>query len=377
MSDFHLSDNLDQLLLALYGGPLEEPLWQGFLRRLRDELAADYATLLLRPPSSDDRGVVLNAVVVSPAVYSAYNDTWFALDPFVDLPADTAVTLSEFLPRESLESTDYYRQYMKPLGVFHMLGVDMPLDDGTAVRLRVTRGPEAADFSDSDRQLVEALVAHVRQAVSLQRRIVSMQTERDVYADAFGHLDLGAIILDAGARLLHCNPAARTLLNESTGLVIHEDCLRVGNRQQDRLFRDLLDEVLAAHRRSQPGVVRVFRLAETETGLLIRPLPRAALPDAREAPAVAVFISRGEATPVAPVQVLMQLFDLTAAEAALSLLLVRGLSLDEAAADLGVSRNTVKSHLSAVFAKTGVNRQTQLVQRILKSVAAMGRTQST
>jgi len=52
-------------------------------------------------------------------------------------------------------------------------------------------------------------------------------------------------------------------------------------------------------------------------------------------------------------------------------LLANGLTLDEAATELDVSRNTVKSHLSAVFAKTGVNRQTQLVQLILKSVGPL------
>ncbi|TNF36398.1 MAG: helix-turn-helix transcriptional regulator [Gammaproteobacteria bacterium] len=375
---FALSDNIDQLLLALYRGPLagpEEPLWQGFLRLLRDELNADFATLLLRPPSAEDQGVVLNAVVVSPDVYTAYNETWFALDPFVDLPADRVMTLAEFLPRDVLEASDYYREYMAPIGVFHMLGVDMRPASGTDVRLRVTRGPGAPDFSEADRELVAALIPHIHQAVTLQSRIARTQSERDVYANAFGQLSLGAIILDEQGAVLHVNEAAEAIMAKPAQITVKAGQLQVGNRQQNQAFRDIVDEVMAAHRRSEPSFVRVFRLEKSDSlagiGLLVRPLPRGALPEGQEVPAVAIFISDPETQRAAPVHILTQLFGFTPAEASLALLLANGLTLDEAATELDVSRNTVKSHLSAVFAKTGVNRQTQLVQLILKSVAPL------
>lgn len=378
MTDFNLSDNIDQLLLTLYRGPLEQPLWQGFLRRLRDELEADFATLLLRPPSEGDQGVVLNAVVVSPDVYTAYNETWFALDPFVDLPPDTVMTLSEFLPREALEATEYYREYMAPIGVFHMLGVDMQAPGGMAVRLRVTRGPEAVDFSAADRELVAALLAHIKQAVALHTRITRTLSERDVYASAFDQLSLGTVILDEQASVLHMNEAARAILARPSQLSVHGGHLQVGNRQQNQAFRAIVDEVMAAHRHSEPSFVRVFRVEKSGSlsgiGLLVRPLPRVELPEGVDSPAVAIFISDPETPHGVPVHVLTQLFGFTPAEASLSLLLANGLTLDEAATELDVSRNTVKSHLSAVFAKTGVKRQTQLVQLILKSVAPIGRS---
>ena len=45
--------------------------------------------------------------------------------------------------------------------------------------------------------------------------------------------------------------------------------------------------------------------------------------------------------------------------------------LDDASVELGVSRNTTRTHLRSLFAKTGVIRQSMLVRLILKSVAPL------
>jgi DNA-binding CsgD family transcriptional regulator len=87
---------------------------------------------------------------------------------------------------------------------------------------------------------------------------------------------------------------------------------------------------------------------------------------------VAVFISdpgqRGEPSE----QTLSQLFGLTRAEAALATQLSRGLQLQDAADALNISPHTARTQLKAIFAKTGVSRQAELVRLLVKSVAALG-----
>jgi DNA-binding CsgD family transcriptional regulator len=69
---------------------------------------------------------------------------------------------------------------------------------------------------------------------------------------------------------------------------------------------------------------------------------------------------------------LAKLFGLTPAEAAFAVLLGDGLTLDEAAAEQSIARNTARAHLRSIFAKTGVSRQTQLVRLIVTSLAQLG-----
>lgn len=368
--------HIDALIQAIYRGPLETQLWQSFLNLIRDAVGGNYATLLLRPPREGDAGVVLNALLASHAVYSAYNDTYFALDPFVDLPSGDVATLQEYVPSQQMVDSDYYQHYLKPIDVFHIMGADLRDTDGMLTRLRITRPRSASDFGASEKALIRALLPHLQIAITLHNRIKHTETERAIFEDAIDHLEVGTIILDEHARVLRTNQAAQTLLAARAELRIVDGRLNVGGREDNIAFRQLVEEVMDAHRRSIPGCVRAFRVQRDSSraplGLLIRPLPMPDAPDGGATPSVAIFISDPERRREAPVHVLRELFEFTPAEAALALLLANGLTLDEASDELGITRNTAKSHLSSIFSKTGVTRQPKLVQLILKSVAPIG-----
>ena len=373
---YKISKQLDQLIRAVYQGPLEEKPWWTFLNLFRDAVAGNYATLVLRPPREGDSGLVLNAVVVSPEVYDSYNHTYFSLDPFVDLPVDTVVTLQEFMPREALLQTPYYQQYMAPIDVFHNMGVDMSGPLGLNARLRVTRPQSQPDFSAKEKALCQLILPHLQQSIALHSRIKRTESEREFYAGAIDQLAMGIIILDEDAHVLRTNKVADKLLADHKYLSIKGGLLEVGTRAENKDFRTLLEQVFSAHRSSQPGFVKAFRVGHgdsvTGLGLLLRPLPLVDSSALQRNPSVAIFIGDQQLRRVAPDEVLAQLFGFTPAESSLALLLSNGLTLDEASAELGVTRNTAKSHLSSVFSKTGLTRQTKLVQLILKSVAPFG-----
>lgn len=83
---------------------------------------------------------------------------------------------------------------------------------------------------------------------------------------------------------------------------------------------------------------------------------------------MAVFIRDPISLPQASHEMLRKLFQLTATETEIALLLIDGLTLDEAAVALGVTKNTVRAHLRGVFAKTGATRHAKI---LLNSVVSM------
>ena len=75
--------------------------------------------------------------------------------------------------------------------------------------------------------------------------------------------------------------------------------------------------------------------------------------------------------PAADLDMLVALFGLTEAEARLASALSAGHSLESASALLGIRPATARDELKAVFRKTGVSRQQDLV-RLLTSLSSIG-----
>lgn len=79
---------------------------------------------------------------------------------------------------------------------------------------------------------------------------------------------------------------------------------------------------------------------------------------------VLLVVQPMEATLALEEEVLRRSFGLTQAEARLAAVLWEATVLKEAAGRLGISLNTAKTQLAAVFAKTGTGNQTALIKRL-------------
>lgn len=364
-----------QLLGELYNGPLEEPPWQGFLARMREELGAHLVTLLLRPPSLEEQVVMLADGGCLSAMES-YSAGQFVLDPFVNLPSGEVFSLHEFLSRETLFASDFYRVIMQPQGWYDFLGLDLRDGSELDVRFRAGRHEGAAPFGDAEKALLRALTPHLQRAVRLHTRFSRIERERAIYAGAVEQLRVATMILDERGELLSINDAAADLIKRGAGIMLVDNKPQLEDREANREFMQLVQEL----RQPQPpggpprpaAALQVPRRGDLgDLGLVARAVPSVSAAAVRGAPRIALFISDPQQAPEPPQRVISRLFDLTPTEASLALLLANGMSLDEASAELAISRNTARAHLRAVFAKTGVARQSGLVRLILRSVAPL------
>ncbi|MEM9256803.1 MAG: helix-turn-helix transcriptional regulator [Pseudomonadota bacterium] len=384
-----INPQYDSLLQAIYAGPLESRPWQRALLALREALDAQVASLILRPPSNEHEGVILNCVrpdsdssvgdevLADPMDWQAiaYREQFFSLDPFIDLPQDTVVTLEEIMPDRALVASDYYQHYLQPIGLFRILGVDTAEPDGMQARIRLARRDSEARFNKRDRDLLTSLVPHLRQALELYARLHRTASERDVYAGAVDQLSVATLILDEQGRLLTRNSVASALLDEGGVLSLRDNHLYIEGRDINRELQDALTTIIKAQQRGETSIVRALRVprsgSRTDLGLVVRPVPTAPWNEGESSPSAAVFISDPELQESTSGQILSELFDLTPAEANVATLLARGLSLAEVSDAHGISQHTVRAQLKSIFAKTGVSRQAELVRLVLKSVAAL------
>ena len=367
-------DVFKQLISSIYQGPLEETPWQGFMIELREVLGAHIITLILIPPSQNAKGVMLNVGGNLEGIES-YNRKHYALDPFIDLPVGEIICLREFIDPKKLEQSEFYKNTLAPAGIFDILGADLEVPNELSVRLRISRIKGAKAFNEEHKELILSILPHLQRSLQIHAKLNKVESERALYAGAMEQLSVGTVILDENGIIMNCNSMAKNLIDAKDGLINSKGSLHLSNREQTAELQKMINSVLETRSKGQSGFVEAMRIRRpsglSDLGLVIRPIPSTEFSEGKSVPSVAIFISDPEQTSETPVQIITRLFGVTPAEASLAMLLVNGLTLDEAAKVQGVSRNTTRTHLRSIFAKTGVSRQTMLVRLILKSVASL------
>jgi len=186
-------------------------------------------------------------------------------------------------------------------------------------------------------------------------------------------LESAIVLLDAAGRVVFVNAAAHSILNQGDGLFLGK-----GNRLTPRRapeaakLIELISKAISTARGNDPlggGVMPFRRLGKKPWHLLVSPLSSASAASSQSA-VVAVFLVDAEQNETVTADVLRTLFGFSSAEARLALSVFGGNSLSETAELNRVSRETVKSQMSAVFAKTGTKRQGELV-RLLSGVPVL------
>jgi len=390
MKSNDIDTDYDQLIGLVYEGALEARPWQSALPALREAMDAQVVSLVLRPPTDNDQGVILNCIrpetggdITSSRLadssdweVSAYREQFFSLDPFINLPLDKVVALEDILPDNELISSDYYQHYLKPVNLFRILGVDTAEPGGMIARLRISRRGSEDAFECSERELLEFLTPHLRRAIEIYARLNRMTAERDVYAGAVDQLSVASIILDEQGKLLTTNAVGRALLDQGAGLSLRDGRLMIEGREFNKELQSALATIIKAQKNGETSVVRALRVPRpgerSDLGLVIKPVPLSEWSEGQSSPSAAVFISDPDLKESTSRQVLGELFDLTPAEANLATLLARGLSLAQVSDAQHISQHTARAQLKSIFAKMGVSRQAELVRLVLKSVASLG-----
>lgn len=368
-------DQLSALVGAIYQGPLEPVPWSGALVMLRDILRANWATLILRPASADQLALIIRAGGQGPEVYHAAYSHYeaFSMDPFVGLPLDQVVTIDEMMSTSWMEGK-FYETFLEPNDIRFIMGVDTVTEGGANCRLRITRPPGERDFSEKAKALCQALLPHLRRSVTLHSRIESIETERQLYSSTMDRMLVGTVVFDESGLVLRTNAVASGVLAEKDGIRINQSRLHAEFAAEDRELQRLIKMAL-----TESGAVPVVPQPMTVTrpsgraslGVLVRPVPAGEWSEERHRPAAVAFIRDPERKWQLSLEMVRQLFGLTGSEAALALLLANGFTLDEAAVELGIRKNTIRAHLRSIFAKTGVRRQTTLIHLLLSSVASI------
>lgn len=280
------------------------------------------------------------------------------------LPTGLIYNASERLPKAELRRTRSFAEYVRRLDIGEALGT--AIGDGSketqpTAALIFYRNPSAKPFETADMARLRRLQRHFTRALELRMRVRRAAT--DAVAQTFDIVTDAVLVLAADGTVLLTNPAADRLLTQHQYPQVRFGRLRA---QLARQGADL-DRALAGCTSGGMGAPETFvvRLAgQAGSGViahLVPPPPR--WPVGPKAAAIAFLLVEGRGAPC-PGHLLKTLYGLSPSEAALVMALSEGITPEAHADARRVSMNTVRTQLKAVFDKTQVRRQADLIRLV-------------
>jgi DNA-binding CsgD family transcriptional regulator len=284
------------------------------------------------------------------------------------LPADVSV------PHDEFARTAIYNEWYRQAGIgVAGLGVNLYVKDGVPVVCGIRRSTRDGDFSLDDVRMFEILAPHLARAIKLHHCLRQERLAAEA-ASARARWDCdGVVLVDKESRILHLDPDANRIIDARDGLRVEQGRLIA----DDRSVNAALSRIVDRHGREnfEPRAPRPLLIARGKgrAPLQIEAMPyRAKQPEMvfgvmnTEMPAAIVIITDPERSHSLPKECLRTRFGLTPAEADLALEIAKGDGRIAAAARLGISVGTVRTHIARIFEKTGVRRQAELVRIVLK-----------
>lgn len=368
-------DETDRLIGLVYEAVIDAGAWQRLVNAIDRHLDGVYVQMHAHDQLAKNS---LGGVYTRhPEEFmQSYFDYYGQFNPIASrigsVPVGRIVRTEELVDMDTLVRSEYYNEWFLPQEDSAIgCGLTLLRDSNRLLIAGVhLRAKDVESKMDASQALLHRLKPHLVRAMNMRRAMAgihgsgeALRASLDEVADAVFHLD-------ARGRVAWANRSAEALCQRVTRLRIDAmQKLRTGDSALDTHIAELCQ-------RRFMQVLPIVIDCRAEVGALL-------VGHAMAAPDLSTQwdgLEREVATVVTlhlPAwdrdwQRVVEHFGLTAAEAALADALVHGATLEQCAAQRGTSVHTVRGQLRALLAKTGTNRQSEVVG-LLAPFATAGR----
>lgn len=355
----------------IYASGLDSGNWTNFLTHLAAMLGGARVALQGHDTITNSNLGAINSGF-SPEMVQSFLEYYATINPWLDGIACAKIGVSQFCeettPRDVLLRSEFYADWLsKQEGIATGAGVVLFRDQSRFLALAANiRLKDEDRLRLPARRALQIFAPHLQRAFAAQRHVAMVSAEGALGAFSATRPDAALMVLGDHGRVLHANPVAEAWMSEGKLHLTRERTLRFADRNANAALRGALSRVggmstLAAReigffagRDSVPHVLFLYPL-RSPTGPVSDWLSDSGWPRA-------IAVVRDISGPLTSSgNALARMFGLTGAEQRLAEFLGGGGSLTEFAERHGVSPNTARNQLRAIFQKTGTGGQTDLV----------------
>ncbi|MGH6736815.1 MAG: helix-turn-helix transcriptional regulator [Methyloceanibacter sp.] len=367
-------EELSGLIGGIYDASLDPSLWPGVLGRATSFVQGSAASLISKDAASKTGTIYYLDGGIDAHYVQLYFDKYVKLDPTSSamLLAEVGEPLAtaDLISYEEFIETRFYTEWVKPQGLVDCVNVILDKSATSVAVFNVFRHEQHGLANDEMRRRMRLVAPHVRRAVLISRVIDLKTTQADTFAAMLDGLSAGMFLVDADGRIVHANAAGHAMLADGSFLRAVNGRLAPVDPDAASSLREVFAAAGLDDSAVGTGGISVPLTARQGEPLVAHALPltsgaRRDTGNAYKAVA-ALFVHRAPLDTPSPPEVIAKTFKLTPSEIRVLLAVVQVGGVLGVADALGISENTVKTHLKRLYAKTGQSRQADLVRLVAK-----------
>ncbi|HME20986.1 MAG TPA: hypothetical protein VKI44_06435 [Acetobacteraceae bacterium] len=368
------ADELSRVIGDIYDASLDPALWPNAIESICRYVGTASASL----HSQDSVSRATDALFWwgrgsdAPHYFKIYLEKYGKINPVfpgvIFFDVERPVAVPDVISCEEFVRTRFFREWLAPQSLMDGLFSNLEKGATSCALFTAMRHASQGPVDDRMRRRFELITPHVRRSMLIGKVIDLHRVEAATLADSLDELASGMFIVDSTGRIIHANASAHRLIAEADVLRATNGRIATLDLQCTRHLLEVFTAALAGDAAVGRGGIAMPLTARTGERYVAHVLPLTS--GARRKAGVsysataAMFIRRAALDLPSPPEALATEFKLTPAEVRVLFAVVEIGGVPEVAPVLGISDQTVKSHLHRVYEKTATKRQADLVKLV-------------
>lgn len=364
--------SLSCALGTLYDSVIDPQRWPAALAEMSSFVGGSSA-LLFHQDLALGQGDFFYSHNADPNWTRLYFEKYIPLNPVLPLAGYMEVgacaALSGMLDVNEYKSSQFYVEWAAPQRFLDVVVTVLDKSSTAMGMFGVTRMVDEGLAGPTEVARMELLAPHLRRAVTMARLFRDLGVQAKDLGSTVESLRDAVLLMRADAGVAFANTAARAL-----------DPAVLSLRGGKLSFRDpAASEALAAALRglsesSDGGSGAEFPVEDAEADrLMAYVVPLGTAAQLGRGTVAALFLRRLQPPSLPPLEALARAYDLTPREFQVLNGLLRFGGVPEVARIFGISGTTVRSHVQAIFDKTGLRSQAELAQLVAATMPPASR----
>ena len=363
-------DQLLSLVGQLYDAALDPDLWEPVLANF-NRYFDTAQTLLVIENTPDPAASRFYSSAEWKVWQPQYVETYMLINPTRlamagSVKAGDTVITTDFMTPDEYAATRFSREFLTQLGIVDIAVGILEQTATCFTVLSAQRGPAHGFADETLRTKLQLVMPHAQRAVKIARLFEHHKMVASTLADTLDKLVAAVFLLTQAGDILHANERGASLLAEADVARSANGRLALADKDAAAALTDALtraaqgDAALGAEGRA----IAVTTRSDRKFVATVMPLDagRRRVMGSPSAAVAAICIKEAEFEAASGAAALASLYGLTRREVSILVASVEQGDAGNVAAVMGISEATVRTHLKAIFRKTGATRQADLVK---------------